>query len=342
KHIATLAYDESAVSAGTTVTTDIITEFVFSSAYVTLSDNTANLGFASNDGYPNISKTGLSEGVGVTVTTKYTVAPGVYDTTLFARAYSGRAPVDVSVNGIVLAESLDTSKNTSGAQGPNVLFALGSLTIPETTVLTIKFTTTGSGSLYLNSLKLDKTADYVATQTTDAISTKDTASIRLGDTVNGIRFYTTVDEEKLNTLVNGQTYEIGTLIGPKDLIGDELTVEDFTDGNALDVKYIYKKDGNYVYYTEETESSTTFKGIVGSIVGIKENNTSFDTTYGNINRDFVARGYVKVGDTYYYSSTTATRSLGYIANEYVKAGNTDNANANKWATAYNAVNPSAE
>lgn len=335
KHIATLAYDESAVSEGTTVTTEAITEFIFSSDYVTLSDNTANLGFNSNDGYPNISKTGLTAGKGVTVTTKYTVDPGVYDLTLYARSYAGRAPVDVEINGTKVAESLDTS-SSSGTTGNNKAFALGSITIPETTVLTIKFKTTGSGSLYLNSLKLDKTADYVNTLTTDAISTKDTASIRLSDTINGIRFYTTVDEEKLNTLVDGQTYEMGTLIGPKDKINGELTAEDLADSNAVAVKYQYGS-----FYTEG-EGDNAFSGIVGSLVGIKEDNTSFDTTYGNINRDFVARGYVKVGDTYYYSSTTATRSLGYIANEYVKAGNIDNANANKWAAAYSAVNPSAE
>ena len=317
KHIATLAYDESAVSEGTTVTTDVITEFIFSSDYVTLSDNTANLGFASNDGYPNISKTGLTAGKGVTVTTKYTVAPGVYDATLYTRSYAGRAPVDVEINGTKVAESLDTS-SSSGTTGNNKPFTLGSIAIPETTVLTIKFTTTGSGSLYLNSLKLDKTGEYVPPETdgttTDALTLDSKASIRLG-TVSGIRFYTTFDVSQ----ITGTVVEKGTLIGPADLVGDYLTIDDVdltgeTVKNAVAVPY---------------KSDTLWAGneFVGSIVGIQEK---------NYNRAFVARAYVKLEDgTYLYSSASTTKTVAEIADAFIADATKEGADENDVAL-YNA------
>ncbi len=130
--------------------------------------------------------------------------------------------------------------------------------------------------------------------TTDALSTAAEASIRLG-AVNGIRFYTTVDTEKLAELVGENDYELGTIIAPKDIISGEFTHED----DNIDVKYEVKElwDNNQ---------------FVGSIVNVKDT---------NLNREFVARGYVKVGDTYYYSSTTSTRTLATIAAAYVEAAN---------------------
>ncbi|MGN0172960.1 MAG: hypothetical protein ACI39F_00825 [Acutalibacteraceae bacterium] len=171
---------------------------------------------------------------------------------------------------------------------------------------------------------------------TDAISTKSTASIRLGATVNGIRFYTTVDETKLKELIGDSTdYEYGTLIGPKDKINGVLTFEDVDANNAVDVQFLNKD----AFYTEGS-GDDSFKGIVGSLVGIKEEKTSF-SDYGNVPRDFVARGYVRVGDTYYYSSTTATRSLGYIASQYIADGNS-NDNATRWASVYEAYKKATE
>lgn len=130
--------------------------------------------------------------------------------------------------------------------------------------------------------------------TTDALSTAAEASIRLG-AVNGIRFYTTVDTEKLAELVGENDYELGTIIAPKDIISGEFTHED----DNIDVKYEVKElwDNNQ---------------FVGSIVNVQDH---------NLNREFVARGYVKVGDTYYYSSTTSTRTLATIAAAYVEAAN---------------------
>ncbi len=130
---------------------------------------------------------------------------------------------------------------------------------------------------------------------TDALSTADGVSIRLNN-VNGMRFYTTVDTEKLAELVGENAYEIGTLIGPNDKIGDELTADDL-GSNAVAVVYDHTKcafwEGNQ---------------FVGSIVSLKEKNYA---------RDFAARGYVKVGDTYYYSETTSIRNMADIADAYI-------------------------
>ena len=130
-------------------------------------------------------------------------------------------------------------------------------------------------------------------ETTDAIATADKASIRLNE-VNGMRFFTTVDTEKLAAL--GTVTEMGTLIGPKNKIGDYLTMDDATAENAVAVEYGVDND-----LWEGNE-------FVGSIVNVKDT---------NLNREFVARGYVKVGDTYYYSSTTSTRTLAGVADSCI-------------------------
>ena len=312
KHIATTAYDESAVSAGTTVTTDAITEFVFNSTYVTLSDNTANLGFASNDGYPNISKTGLTAGKGVTLTTKYTVAPGVYDLTLYTRSYAGRAPVDIEVNGTKVAESLDTSKDASGKTGNNLAHALSSITIPETTVLTIKITTTGSGSLYLNSLKLDKTADVVQTP---SITMLDGAAMRIDQKTDGIRFSATVPTAQLQALRDSgaNIVDFGMIIAQADsnLTTDSMIVDNALEMDTESVSLPEDKNAVLASYGRadaESDQSGTVTQIIGSLVEIKP---------GNANKQYVARAYIKYeddsGEHYIYSNISEPRSIATVA-----------------------------
>lgn len=127
------------------------------------------------------------------------------------------------------------------------------------------------------------------------VATADGASIRLGQK-NGMRFYTTVDMNAVTALnTESETVSFGTLIGPANLVGDELDIEDYSAGNAVDV----------VYGTAELWDNNQF---VGSIVNIKE---------ANLTRDFVARGYVKIGDTYYYSGTTATRNVAAVADAFI-------------------------
>ena len=167
------------------------------------------------------------------------------------------------------------------------------------------------------------------------------ASIRLGK-VNGIRFYMNVDQQKIADLrAEGATVECGTLITPADLLGDDELTLDFT-GEYLNVEYQTEE-----YYTNDSG----FSGIVGSIVNIIEKDTAWSATSGNITREFVGRGYVKVtkdGKTVvsyakYANGDVAnnTRSLQYIANAY-KSDETSNYNTidadvralvDKWASA---------
>ncbi|MGN0173296.1 MAG: hypothetical protein ACI39F_02550, partial [Acutalibacteraceae bacterium] len=107
---------------------------------------------------------------------------------------------------------------------------------------------------------------------------KDGASIRLNN-VNGIRFYTEVDTDKVDSLRSaGYTVELGTLIAPADNIQDKELSFALETGKYVDVKF-----NSATYYTEGE-----FTGIVGSLVNIKDT---------NITRDFAGRGYVKVTDT---------------------------------------------
>lgn len=167
--------------------------------------------------------------------------------------------------------------------------------------------------------------------TTDAVSTLAEVSIRLNNQ-NGIRFYTTVDEEKLAELVGENEYEIGTLIGPADALGEdgELTESDY----CIEVKYTARNDDGIIDYFNPDN-----KEIAGSIVSIKETNNDKDDTNGNIDRDFAGRAYVKVinGDeaTYYFSAATSIRSLAYVAYAYKNSESYIlNENVEKWAAEY--------
>ena len=163
--------------------------------------------------------------------------------------------------------------------------------------LTMNFDATSSGSMYILDVIL-KPVDEVAGTTTDALTLKSEASIRLNDQA-GIRFYTAYDKSK----ITGTVVEKGTLIGPSNLIGNYLTYED-TDvpdgaevGNAVAVKY-------------EADTLWADDEFVGSIVGIK------DTNYI---REFSARAYVKLSDgTYLYSATTVTKTVADIADAYIE------------------------
>lgn len=108
------------------------------------------------------------------------------------------------------------------------------------------------------------------------------AAIRLGE-VNGIRFLTKFDTEKINTLTQqGAVFEYGTLIAPKDLIEGANLTFDLDNSKYINVKYTSDK-----WHKEDGQ-------IAGSIIGIKESNTDWSTETGNLTRSFIGRGYVKV------------------------------------------------
>lgn len=109
------------------------------------------------------------------------------------------------------------------------------------------------------------------------------ASMRLREDNGGIRYYTNVDETAISNLRKlGLTVNLGTLITPKDLLGNrDLTFDNvsiFTpekQNNSFDAL-------NVEYNSNEYFEKNTF---VGSISKVK--------SY-NIDREFVGRGYIKV------------------------------------------------
>lgn len=167
------------------------------------------------------------------------------------------------------------------------------------------------------------------------ISMSDGASIRLGD-VNGLRFYTDIDIDKVNSLINdGYTVEVGTLIAPIDIATSYKDMVLENSSNLVNVKYNVKHLGSYYD-----------KGFVGSIVNIKDKNTAFSEKYGNLARKFIARSYCKVSknDDYYISYSTYNsshaRSLALVSQklkedtaEYDKLNDTIKEYINSWRKA---------
>ena len=145
------------------------------------------------------------------------------------------------------------------------------------------------------------------------------AAIRLSP-ANGLRFITVFDSAKIAELqAKGATVELGTLIAPKDLLGDDDLTFDLDESKYINVKYEATDDsGAYSWHNGENGT------IAGSIVNIKESGTTFSAENGNIARDYVGRGYVKVtlgGKTVITYADYAdgdiannTRSVAYVAN----------------------------
>ncbi len=127
-------------------------------------------------------------------------------------------------------------------------------------------------------------------QTTSALSTESTASIRLGE-VNGMRFYANF---KGNL---DEVEELGIIIAPKDLVGDYFTMED------THIKVVYEHKTYALWENNQ---------FVGSIVGIQDR---------NIARDFIARAYVVIDGVTYYANQTTVRNIAAIADEYIADAN---------------------
>ena len=284
----------SPASAGTVFTTPVVYKWNLYSDNFTLNNTSCgnfNTAHAGDGTY--FEGTGLASGASATFTSKITIDPGVYSTAIYARAYNGRASINVDINGTRVANALNTS-NLSGTTGTNMRFPLSEITITETSTFTITITTTSTGSLYLNSIEFTKTADYVSPDVDPyediAGTTSAEAQLRVG-TVSGIRFITNVDADLIEAAkADGYTVTMGTLIAP--LTYGELTL-DSGAGNVPTNGYYYGISGK----------------IAGSIANIKTK---------NIARDFVGRGYVTLtkdygSKTYYSVQQTTGRSLKTLA-----------------------------
>ena len=257
--------------------------------------------------------------VGHYVEYKFTgITTGYYQVSLFSRNVSGsRSTYEVTAfdetNSQQSAGSINFA-DLSTKVGNNTYYCNPTLTenvlVSSGSTLKLRFTITAAGTSsgsYIDKFVLTKVADYIPEETgdtTDALSTSATASIRLG-TVCGIRFYTTFDTSK----IEGTIVEKGTLIGPKDKIGNYLTIEDTVTEDGASPKAVTVK-----YKPDTLWENNEF---VGSLVGIKET---------NYNREFVARGYVKLEDgTYLYSATSTAKTVADIAAAFIENATKDDA-----------------
>jgi hypothetical protein len=138
----------------------------------------------------------------------------------------------------------------------------------------------------------------------DSIVTKETASVRLSSTNNGLRFKTSISQSVIDSYITEygkENVSIGTLIAPTDLLDDETLCH-----------YIGKAGIDYIDVVAKLDSPFSANDGVntyaGSIVNIKEN---------NLERDFTAVGYIKIVDgnktIYIYSETCAERNVNEVA-----------------------------
>ena len=188
-------------------------------------------------------------------------------------AGSKGATVDVDlyigdVYGVVVEEAPAFPVTIDGAEQT---YSGDQFTFPESSAAGFIAYTDGTNYYAANETVTITEAKEFTTVAYSALEMEKGASIRLG-AVNGMRFYTPINAAKIAELKGmGATVELGTLIAPKDLVGEGLTF-DLPEANFADVKF---------------EATTYFedKYVVGSIVGIKPTNTT---------REFVGRGYIKV------------------------------------------------
>ena len=204
-------------------------------------------------------------------------------------AGSKGATVDVDlyisdVYGVVVSKEPEYAVIIDGENKGN----FSSYTFPESSAAGFIAYTDGTNYYAANETVTITEAKEFTTVAYGALTMEEGASIRLG-AVNGMRFYTPINAAKIAELKGmGATVDLGTLIGPKDLVESGLTF-DLPKANFADVKF---------------EATTYFedKYVVGSIVGIKPTNTT---------REFVGRGYIKVT----LGGVSATIYAGYAGSD---------------------------
>ena len=173
--------------------------------------------------------------------------------------------------------------------------------------------TIGSG----NDTLLNATRNYIY-----GSETFNSASVRISSEHPGLRFKTAIEQDVLDELIElygKENIKIGTIIIPEDMVTelDMVTVE------ALEAAGI-----NFVRVWADIDQPFTTNGTTniyaGSLTNIKE---------ANLDRDFIGVGYIEItkenGEVlYYYSSTTATRNVSYIASRAI--GDTSETQVNEY------------
>ncbi len=135
-------------------------------------------------------------------------------------------------------------------------------------------------------------------------TTRESASIRLAaeEKNSGLRFKSHYTNEYLAEMAayaesKGETMEIGTLIAPADYITGEFTHAALGAGNYVEVMA-----STATPYANANGVTT----IAGSLVNIKE---------GNLARDFAGRGFIKIGNEYFYTDNYTVRNVSAIATD---------------------------
>lgn len=109
---------------------------------------------STDDGICSLLKsTNVQAGQTCTLTSNFTLDKGVYDSQIIVRSYSGRAKIDMSINGQTVAENLDTGTK-NGSVKP---YDLPALSIAEdNTPIIIDITAKTNGTLWIDYMSFRK------------------------------------------------------------------------------------------------------------------------------------------------------------------------------------------
>jgi hypothetical protein len=183
---------------------------------------------------------------------------------------------------------------------------------------TITSTPTPPSTTHIDSFKFVKVGDIETDgKITSALSTESTASIRLGE-VNGIRFYTTIDVDAFNTLVEGKDYENKVtdvqVNGASVLTGTVANVVTNTAYNASTNKLATMQD-----------VTTAVAGLSGAMhfIGVSTTDPKTGATVDNVST-FNAGDVVLFGNSEYVYNGTSWIELG-TEGDYAVKGSIKNA-----------------
>ncbi len=155
---------ESPVSDITIGTTAAVFKWNIYSDYFKLSNNTTGGNFStqySGDGTYFIASSSVAAGKTATFTSIKSLVAGIYQINLYARCFSGRAPIDITINGTKVASAVNTS-SAGGKTGNNLAVPVTDEYLhAEEGPVEIVITTTDAGKLYLNAFEFAKIADAV-------------------------------------------------------------------------------------------------------------------------------------------------------------------------------------
>ena len=139
------------------------------------------------------------------------------------------------------------------------------------------------------------------------------ASVRVSTTDKGIRFAFGLPEDK-----TGDGYEIGTLVIPKDVLGDAVLNHNNDTVDAVEVDYMpIPCTKNWVPNEELDGAQDGYNYYNAALTGIPEL---------NYNTVLVARSYYKDNAGNYTYSDPIERSIGYVASAALNDGYNDTKN----------------